>query len=1337
MDNINKTKAILLPFLVCAFICSMIVVLVNVSVNKVYAEEETFVANTDFTLSNAAGDLKSSLADGYVLVGQAGASSNSFGSFVSASNMSRKKGTIIKFATPIDTTKVKTLFFAVSKNIGANTVFDFYKNQSGITVGTSDPVASFTSTGSSYSSYSDRNTLFFITLYTSDLADAEGYIDSFIIIHESDERVDPSGNDDYAAFGTRIYSISANVIKANSEFKFTSSGIVASVADGYTAVGQAGTSVNSTLGEFVSSGMRRQYYSLIKFERPFDVRVFESISFYLGKNISANVTYDFYKNDSSITIGDTSQSGQTVVFSSTSNSSGADSASTVNTLTVNLLPFADSDGLVSGIIMAHTTDTRAEGDYSTFSQRVYNITANSRSNLYYKVSFNADNGSAVNYGFYGPTVTEPSDPVKAGKVFKWWYLNDESEEYDFSSLLTSDITLTALYVDTYNVSVNDPVHGTAVLSATEQGEGIETTLTITPDIFYELTSLKMNGVEVIESVIDGVYTFDMPSYNVAFVAEFGFASEYLLKIGDEFVITSTNKAGISLSTAIGPVTEGATGLKKYFINGIAEDTDGTVVKFWEKVNISDYNTAIIGYKLGNTNGPRVFKFYKDTVETDLSADPEYYYNSQTKTSESVKYMSVDLRALADANGDVDSFIISMLMTKGQTENLNFYSVMLTNKTFAEKSLGGNEGYYLRNDVYGLSGNLVSCFSPNEDLPTGDVKYISTVAGMLRGNGTAIKFAEAIYTSDYKAITFDISKNTSDNVIFAIYPLFAESLDENNAVARFTVGKSANETSNLIINLSDISENGICYGFIIVHESDDRVGDEEGSFSIRTYPIELKKQRTATFGGEGTEGIAPQTLDYGSLVVEPITIPVKASTAQYDYEFDGWYNGEEKWNFDDPLTANITLNSRFNAVLRTYIITFDGDDATEVAYGAKITSIPSDPEKIQTDYYFTFDGWYNGLVKWDFDVDTVSSAMNLTSKFIQGAKIPYTATFIADGVTVDTVTFYFDTESIAEPAVPTKTGYDGSWESYELITSDIEINAVYTAKYSLSLGLELKEDITARFVLNADSYTDIVFTVNDSVIEASEDGKYYFRNIYPQTLSTTLLITVTAINSSDEEEVLYEDKEVSLVSYLMNILDKTPEQLGYTATQTQKMKQLVVDLLYYADAAQTYTNTNTGNDIISGIDNEKYTQSTYVTPVSVRSLENNTGDYVWYSATLNYGNTVRLVFTVSSIGQAPDCIKLSIGGAAEVNISEYVANGTAEGRNLYKYYYDVSLVNFETEIIATIVVGEEEQSATLTYSVASYIVRRVATSSIDNEKELLKRVYCYGKSAYAFALSLHG
>ena len=57
---------------------------------------------------------------------------------------------------------------------------------------------------------------------------------------------------------------------------------------------------------------------------------------------------------------------------------------------------------------------------------------------------------------------------------------------------------------------------------------------------------------------------------------------------------------------------------------------------------------------------------------------------------------------------------------------------------------------------------------------------------------------------------------------------------------------------------------------------------------------------------------------------------------------------------------------------------------------------------------------------------------------------YTATFVADGETVDEVEFTVEDEALTEPTVPSKVGYTGEWEEYDIVADDITVDAVYTA-----------------------------------------------------------------------------------------------------------------------------------------------------------------------------------------------------------------------------------------------------------------------------------------------------
>ena len=131
--------------------------------------------------------------------------------------------------------------------------------------------------------------------------------------------------------------------------------------------------------------------------------------------------------------------------------------------------------------------------------------------------------------------------------------------------------------------------------------------------------------------------------------------------------------------------------------------------------------------------------------------------------------------------------------------------------------------------------------------------------------------------------------------------------------------------------------------------------------------------------------------YGEKLTKPATDPTKDMTVSTVYTFDGWYNGETKWDFDtNVVTGNVTLVAKFNETARQYDVVIGDASAVKVAYGEKVTK-PADPTAEQRDgYTATFAGWYNGETKWDFDNDTVTGDLTLTPNFNYNA-IEYTAT----------------------------------------------------------------------------------------------------------------------------------------------------------------------------------------------------------------------------------------------------------------------------------------------------------------------------------------------------------
>ena len=130
-------------------------------------------------------------------------------------------------------------------------------------------------------------------------------------------------------------------------------------------------------------------------------------------------------------------------------------------------------------------------------------------------------------------------------------------------------------------------------------------------------------------------------------------------------------------------------------------------------------------------------------------------------------------------------------------------------------------------------------------------------------------------------------------------------------------------------------------------------------TIRKYTVKIGD-------GEATEA------EYGSLLEKPETDPTKEPTVSTVYTFDGWYNGEAKWNFEtDTVTCNVTLVAKFDETKRVYKVTVDGV-TKDYEFGAKIDK----PAAKKGCLIIAKDA--DGA-EWKFDTDVVRGDVTLTTE----------------------------------------------------------------------------------------------------------------------------------------------------------------------------------------------------------------------------------------------------------------------------------------------------------------------------------------------------------------------
>lgn len=194
----------------------------------------------------------------------------------------------------------------------------------------------------------------------------------------------------------------------------------------------------------------------------------------------------------------------------------------------------------------------------------------------------------------------------------------------------------------------------------------------------------------------------------------------------------------------------------------------------------------------------------------------------------------------------------------------------------------------------------------------------------------------------------------------------------------------------------------------------------------------KPKYVVSFDTDCEQSIASQEVVENEKAVKPED-PVKEG-----HEFLGWYNGEVEYKFDEAVIANIALKAKWEICV--YTVSFETGteetiDSQSIKYNKK-ASQPEDPSKEG----YTFGGWYNGDVKYNFD-DAVKGDVTLVAKWDE---IPtFTVKFIAEGEVVEELTVQQGKDAKA-PNAPTIEGKTFvKWEGvYTNVTENSEVVAVY-------------------------------------------------------------------------------------------------------------------------------------------------------------------------------------------------------------------------------------------------------------------------------------------------------
>ena len=294
------------------------------------------------------------------------------------------------------------------------------------------------------------------------------------------------------------------------------------------------------------------------------------------------------------------------------------------------------------------------------------------------------------------------------------------------------------------------------------------------------------------------------------------------------------------------------------------------------------------------------------------------------------------------------------------------------------------------------------------------------------------------------------------------------------------------------------------------------------------PIEYK----ITFIADG------ETVDMVTYTVEDKDITEPAVPVKDDY------NGI--WENYTLTTGDVTVEAVYKPVEYFVVFKADGKEVGTAKYTVEDKDIvePSVPVK---------DG-YTGV--WE---DYTLTTGNITVNAVY-TPIEYKITFIADGETVDMVTYTVEDKDITEPAVPVKDDYNGIWENYTLTTGDVTVEAVYKpVEYFVVFKADGKEVGTAKYTVEDKDIVEPSVPVKDGYTGVWEDYTIIRGDITVNAKYTAIEYTITFMDDDmviGSDTYTVEDKEIMVPS--------VPQKTGYISEwekYTLTTENITVNVIY--------------------------------------------------------------------------------------------------------------------------------------------------------------------------------